>query len=184
MITNMIWKIHCFLQPVKIRIYLDRDQFIYGSMWYLLGLNSSWLEFELCVIPLKNKTRWTFWNLSSKRPQNHDWFTFTYSQALPSLLHTNHTCFHCYFCSSVARAFQRHHKSIHSNPAGGPIIDSSIAIVPGLNFSCVWFPLKVKTLWTFKIYPTSSEAPKNLNWFILTYSRALPSLIHTNHARL
>ena len=40
-----------------------------------------------------------------------------------------------------------------------PVLWQKSIPVPGLNLSCI-IPLEIKTLWTFRIYPTSSEVLK------------------------
>ena len=105
---------------------------------WLIFLNCSWLEFELWLIPLGTKILWTFriYPTSSEVPQNHNWFTLTYSQALLSLKYTLTTLalVSCLY-SSVARALHRHRKSVGSIPAGGPIVESFFSTVSGLNLS-------------------------------------------------
>ena len=67
-----------------------------------------------------------------------------------------------YLWSSVARALHRHSKSVRLHGCCGRT-DSWLMFFnyySWLKFECM-IPLEVKTHWTFKIYPTSSEVPQN-----------------------
>ena len=63
----------------------------------------------------------------------------------------------------------RRRKSVGSIPVGRPIVDSFFATAPDLNLSCVRFLLKIKTLWTFRIYLTLSEVWQNHNRYSLMF---------------
>ena len=78
---------------------------------------------------------------SSVMPQNRNWLTHFYFQALLSL--NTHPA--SYLCSSVARALHgNRRKSVVLIPAGGPIVDSFFSTPPGLNLSWVWFYSKLR----------------------------------------